>query len=171
MKKIAIIGPECTGKTELSRGLAAHYATEWVPEYARHYIDHLSTPYCQDDLLEIARGQLATEDDRAAKASDLLICDTNLIVIKIWSDHRYGSTDPWIVEALQTRTYDYYLLADIDLPWQPDPQREHPHMRQYFFDKYLNYLLENKHPFGVVHGMGEERLKQAIALIQSYDFN
>jgi len=164
--KIAIIGPECTGKTELAAALAKHFQTEWVPEYARTFIDHLNTPYGEEDLLRIAMGQLDWEDKYASLATDYLICDTNLIVMRIWSDHKYGHTDPWILESLETRMYDYYLLTDIDVPWQPDPQREHPHMRQYFFDLYQDYLIQNKLPFAVVHGMGEERLKQAVKLIE-----
>ena len=35
--KIAIVGPESTGKSTISKGLAQHYQTLWVPEYARYY--------------------------------------------------------------------------------------------------------------------------------------
>jgi NadR type nicotinamide-nucleotide adenylyltransferase len=167
LKRIAIIGPECTGKTELASSLAAHYHTEWVPEYARHFIDHLNTPFGEEDLLKIAKGQLADEDRLAQNAKDYLICDTNLVVIKIWSDFRYGQTDPWILESLNTRKYDYYLLADIDIPWEPDPQREHPHMRQYFFDLYQEYLVSRGLAYGLVTGLGNDRLKQAVKLIEN----
>lgn len=166
LRKIAIIGPECTGKTELAEALARHFKTEWVPEFARHFIDHLNTPYGEDDLLKIAKGQLEDEDRLAKEARDYLICDTNLIVIKIWSDFRYGHTDQWILDSLATRKYDFYLLADIDIPWKPDPQREHPHMREYFFNLYQDYLIENKLPFGLVTGLGSDRLKQAVKLIK-----
>lgn len=169
MKKIAIIGPECTGKTELAEALAVHFQTEWVPEYARHFIDHLNTPYGEEDLLKIAKGQLVDEDRLAETADTFLICDTNLVVIKIWSDFRYGHTDPWILESLATRKYDYYLLADIDIPWIPDPQREHPHMRQYFFDLYQDYLVANGLRYGLVTGLGSDRLKQAVKLIEGLD--
>jgi very-short-patch-repair endonuclease/nicotinamide riboside kinase len=166
LKKIAIIGPESTGKSDLAKGLAQHYQTTWVPEYARDYIEALDRPYDQEDLLRIAKGQIALEDEKAKEAVNYLFCDTNLIVLKIWSDHKYGETHPWILESLANRTYDFYLLSDIDIPWQADPQREHPHMREYFFNLYQDYLIENKLAFGLVTGLGPERIKQALKLIE-----
>ena len=162
MKRIAIIGPESTGKSELAQQLAREFETEWVPEYARFYIDRLFRAYEQSDLLEIAKGQLLWEDDKAQYASKYLFCDTNLIVIKIWSDHKYGFTDPWIEEQLQIRHYDHYLLSDIDSPWRPDPQREHPTMRKHFLAVYENYLKEHNLPYSIVSGEEEDRLQSAI---------
>ena len=163
VKRIAIVGPESTGKSELSQQMARELNTEWVPEYARFYIDRLDRPYEQKDLLEIARGQLAWEDDKAAYANEYLICDTNLLVLKVWSDHKYGATDPWIEQSLQERVYDAYLLADINIPWRPDPQREHPELRRHFFDIYKSYLEEYNLPYSVVRGIEGDRLQSALA--------
>ena len=168
LKKIAVIGPESTGKSELCQQLAAHYQTEWVPEFARFYLDRLNRPYEQHDLKAIAEGQLTWEDDKASYARDFLFCDTNLIVIKIWSDHKYGNTDPWIEEQLALRQYDYYLLNNIDLPWRPDPQREHPQLRKHFFDTYQGYLDQYHLPFSIVSGIEEDRKKSAISALESF---
>src|SRR6187402_1758917 len=97
-KKVAIIGPECTGKSELSQYLADHFNTEWVPEYARAYLDKLRRPYTQDDLLKIAHGQLRLEDEYTIDANNFLICDTNLYVIKIWSMFKYGNCQDEILK-------------------------------------------------------------------------
>lgn len=167
MKKISIIGPESTGKSELCAQLAREFETEWVPEYARFYIDRLFRDYGEADLLEIAKGQLAWEDDKAKYANGLLFCDTDLIVLKIWSDHKYGRTDPWILQQLKQRTYDFYLLSDIDLPWRPDPQREHPTQRRQFFDIYKQYLEDHGLPYAVVRGEEGDRLKSAVDALQN----
>lgn len=167
IKKIAIIGPESTGKSELSQQLARQLETEWVPEYARFYLDRLSGKYEKKDLLEIAKGQMAWEDDKTSYANKYLFCDTNLIVIKIWSDFKFGNTHPWILEELQRRNYDFYLLPYIDLPWRPDPQREHPTRRKYFFKIYEDYLKENNLPYGIVKGIEEERLASAINALET----
>ena len=166
LKKVAVIGPESTGKSELCQQLAAHYQTEWVPEFARFFLDRLDRPYEQNDLKAIAEGQLSWEDDKAAYAKDYLFCDTNLIVIKVWSDHKYGKTDAWVEEQLMLRKYDYYLLNNIDLPWQPDPQREHPQQRKHFFGIYQQYLEEHKFPYSIVSGIEGDRKKSAITALE-----
>ena len=168
LKKIAIIGPESTGKSETARQLAQHYQTEWVPEYARFYLDRLDREYEQSDLLEISKGQVVWEDDKAEYSSKYLFCDTNLIVMKIWSDHKYGNTDPWIEKELESRKYDYYLLGNIDLLWTKDPQREHPNMREYFLELYKNYLEEHELPYALVSGYEGERKKCAVEAVEKY---
>ncbi|WP_462247345.1 AAA family ATPase [Ekhidna sp.] len=167
-RRIVVLGPESTGKSELCQHLARHYDTEWVPEYARFYLDRLDRDYEQHDLKSIAEGQLSWEDEKAEYANKYLICDTNLIVIKIWSDHKYGNTDPWVEEDLQSRSYDFYLLNNIDIPWTPDPQREHPQMRKHFFDVFKSYLEENNLPYAIVSGIEGERKACAVDAIEEF---
>lgn len=167
-KRIAIIGPESTGKSELCQHLARIYDTEWVPEFARFYLDRLDRPYEKEDLLAIAQGQMKWEDDKAQHANHYLFCDTNLIVMKIWSDHKFGETDDWIESELGKREYEFYLLANIDLIWRPDPQREHPKLRKHFFEIYENYLKAHHLPYGIVSGIEEVRTQSAIDLLNDF---
>ncbi len=162
LKKIVVIGPECTGKSELSEYLARELNTVWVEEYARHYIDILDRPYTPADLPIIAKGQLALEDEMAEKADRVLICDTNLYVIKVWSNFKYGDCDPAILHEIATRKYDLYLLTYVDIPWVNDPQREHPDQREELYSIYLREMQNQPIPFVVIKGSREER--QAIAL-------
>ena len=62
MKKIVILGPESTGKSTLCEQLAACYNTQWVPEYARTYLQKNGTQYKYEDLFEIAKGQVENEE-------------------------------------------------------------------------------------------------------------
>ena len=165
MKKVVIIGPECSGKTTLSSALAAHYKTNWVPEYARHYIDRLDRPYNEKDLLPMAKGQLSTEDQLIKTANKVLICDTNLLVIKVWQEHKYGGCYPEVLDRIKNRVYDLYLLTHVDIPWKDDPQREHPDLRDFFFNLYKKELLERNLPFVEIKGEFAERKKAAIAAI------
>ncbi len=167
VKRIMITGPESTGKSMLAQALAAHYQTEWVPEVARTYLKEIGRPYQERDLLEIAKAQMALEEQKARKANRLLFCDTGMLVLKIWSEHSYGRCHPWILRQWQEHSYTQYLLPDIDMPWQPDPQREHPHLREYFFKLYKEHLQLQQLPFQVISGLGETRLKRAIQLIDS----
>ncbi|MBI1767845.1 MAG: ATP-binding protein [Bacteroidetes bacterium] len=167
IKKVCVIGPECTGKTDLSQFLAQHYQTSWVEEYARAYLNKLGHAYEQIDLLKIANGQLRMEDEWIYGANKLLICDTNLIVIKVWSEHRYGNCDPGILSKIADRKYDLYLLTNIDIPWASDPLREHPDKRELFWDIYKNEIAATGVPFVEISGEREARKKRAIDTINS----
>lgn len=163
--KIAVVGPESTGKTELSKQLAEHYQTEWVPEVARTYLENLSRQYNYDDLEKIALQQLDAEEKLSKQTGELLICDTNLIVIKVWSDFKFGKTEPWIIEKIREQDYLIHLLMDIDMPWQYDPLREHPHKRQELFDIYVRELKFFNIPFQIISGTGMKRLEHAVKAI------
>lgn len=164
--RIAIVGPECTGKTDLARFLANHYKTQWVPEFARAYIEGLDREYTEDDLTHIAKGQLALEDTLATNANQFLFCDTNLVVIKIWSEFKYGSCDPEILTLMNNRKYDLHLLTDVDLPWEDDPLREHPDKRHELFDLYEAELRNSKIPFIKIRGDYAVRRSKAVEAVQ-----
>ncbi len=163
-KRILILGPESTGKSTLAEDLASYFRQPWVPEFAREYLEKIGRAYRYEDLLEIGRGQVALEDGLAEKADRFLFCDTDLRVIHIWSEHRFGMTDPWVMEQIATRTYDLILLTDTDLPWAPDPQREYPEleMRRYFFEKYLELARKSGFPYLVVSGDRMKRVRMAV---------
>ncbi|MEI7663203.1 MAG: ATP-binding protein [Bacteroidota bacterium] len=168
--KIAITGPESTGKSMLAEQLAAYYHTAWVPEYAREYLEELGRPYEEKDIVMIAKGQLERESAQMQQASGYLFCDTEMVVTQIWSEVKYKRCDPWILDAVENHRYDLYLLCDIDLPWQYDPLREHPDQRQFLFDLYHNELSRRNFPFVVIRGTGEARLKNGCAVIENFDF-
>lgn len=165
--RIAVTGPESTGKSELAERLADHYQTCCVPEFAREYIGRLDRPYTLDDIIFIAKQQFEQENNAAAVARGMLICDTEATVTKIWAEHSYGQCPQWIQENIDTHHYDLYLLCDIDLPWQQDPQREHPHLRKHFFDLYFDELKRRNEAFAVISGKGSLRLANAVNAIEN----
>jgi NadR type nicotinamide-nucleotide adenylyltransferase len=165
LKKVCVIGPECTGKSDLSKFLSEYYKTSCVEEYARAYISRLNRPYEQSDLLKIAHGQLRMEDEWVNDTNRVMICDTNLIVVKVWSEFKYGNCEEEILNLIENRVYDLYLLTYIDVPWEDDPQREHPDKREHFWQIYKNEVDKTKVPFVEIGGSREERRKRAIAAI------
>lgn len=160
--RIAIVGPECTGKSGLASYLADHFDTEWVPEYARGYIDNLIRPYEPEDLVTIARGQLRLEQEWALTANDFLFCDTTLLVIKVWSEFKFGTCDPEIMQGLENSYYDLHLLTYVDIPWENDPQREHPDKREELYQIYRNELTQMNVPFIEIRGERAQRRDTAI---------
>ena len=167
VKKVAVIGPECTGKSDLSQYLAEHFQTTWVPEYARGYLDNLVHGYQQHDLLTIAHGQLRLEDLWVQDAQGLMVCDTNLYVIKVWSEFKFGNCDPEILHHIATRKYDLYLLTYVDIPWEEDPQREHPNQREQLYTIYLEEMKKQSVPFIEIKGEREQRRKTAVEGIEN----
>ncbi len=161
IRKVVIIGPECTGKSDLSKFLADEFKTTWVPEYAREYLDNLPRPYNAGDLPAIAAGQIEQEERLAASANNVLICDTNLYVIKVWSNFKYGYCDPAILQEIATRPYDLYLLTYVDIPWEYDPMREHPDQREQLYSIYLEEMKSQSVPFVEIKGDRCERQQLA----------
>lgn len=164
MKKVVVIGPESTGKSTLSEQLAQHYNTVWVPEFARGYLETLGREYEQQDLLHIAAGQINSEDALGEKANNVLICDTDLQVIRVWSEAKYGDCAAEILQMIAAREYDLYLLTYIDIDWVDDPLREHPHPeeRQHFYEVYRDIVVNSGLPWADIRGSYEERLQLAV---------
>lgn len=170
MKKVVVIGPESTGKSTLCAQLASTFRLPWVPEFARQYLSGLDRDYTQADLLEIARGQVALEDricEENHGQAPLVFCDTDLYVIKVWSEHKYNQCHPWILQQIARRRYDLYLLTATDLPWVSDPLREYPSpkMRTYFFHVYQDIVQGSSTPWTVIHGDAAGRLVLAEAAV------
>lgn len=168
IRRIAITGPESTGKSFLSQALAAHYQTLWVPEYAREYLENLNRSYAFDDIVLIAKEQLQRELRAEKDVDRILFFDTDILVTYIWSIFKYNKCDPWITDRLALKPYDLHLLCDIDLPWEDDPLREHPQRREALFDLYLHELQSRQMEFRIIRGCGEDRTRNAIAAIDSF---
>jgi NadR type nicotinamide-nucleotide adenylyltransferase len=170
IKKIVIIGPESTGKSTLCELLAQHYQAQWCPEFAREYLLTNGTKYSYDDLLIIAKGQLALEDEyiqtvtgKQQPPSPLFI-DTDMYVMKVWCEFVFGKCHKWINDQIAKRKYDLYLLCNIDLPWVKDELREYPDLqtREKLYHIYKDLLMNQSVPWVDISGDYDERLAKAI---------
>ncbi len=164
MKRIALIGPESSGKTTLATQLADYYVTTWIPEYAREYVEALNRPYQYEDVVHIARKQIEqlkqTNDTRR-----FLFFDTELIITKIWFLDVYKTCPAWLDEAIRNQNFALYLLCSPDIAWTPDPVRENPDRRNYFFELYRSELENYSFKYKIVEGHGNERIENAIAIL------
>lgn len=169
MKKIVIIGPESTGKSTLCAQLAAFFNTEWCPEYAREYLLQNGKDYQYSDLLTIAHGQVALEDQFISKTNaPLLFFDTDQYVMKVWCEYVYQNCHTYILDTIAKREYDLYLLCDIDLPWTADDLREYPdeRPRQELFHMYKDLLVQQHVPWILINGDYGQRLERAIIAVK-----
>jgi nicotinamide riboside kinase len=168
--KIAIFGPESTGKTTLATQLADYFKTVWVPEFARDYLQEKldsGRGICDiDDMMPIAYGQTKLENDSSLIANKYLFCDTNLLVTKVFSVLYYDFCDSLLDKAARAHQYDLFFLTDIDVPWEDDGLRDSPEGRESVFEVFKQSLVENKKPFITISGDKETRLNKAIAIVE-----
>ena len=170
--KIAIYGPESTGKTTLAKQLASHFDTVWIPEFARDYLQKKwdnEQKICEvGDMLPIAYGQIRLENDGLEKANTFLFADTCLLVTKVFSESYYGFCDPILDKAARKHKYDLFFLTDVDVPWEKDDLRDKPQERSETFDTFKKALIDNKKPFVTLSGDAEKRFQKAVAILEEW---
>lgn len=170
--KVVLFGSESTGKTTLAAQLADHYQTRWVPEFMREYLERKwktkGKLISKEDLLPIAKGQLYSEIDAQKKVENLLICDTNLLELKVYSEYYYNGFCPeFIKEQVSKSDFDIYLLTYVDTPWEEDILRDRPHNREEMFSIFEAELKKQGFPYQILKGGLDERLKKSIEIIDS----
>lgn len=194
LKKIVILGPESTGKSTLCKQMAEHYNTLWCPEYAREYLLKHGMNYSFDDLLTIAKEQIALEEkyteevgkivrpedggvisnDKSSSpapadllTSRLLFVDTDMYVMKVWCEFVFDNCHRFILDQIVERKYDLYLLCNVDLPWVKDELREYPDLdsRQRLYYIYKDIMINQPVPWVDIRGGYEERLQKAIIAV------
>jgi NadR type nicotinamide-nucleotide adenylyltransferase len=168
VKKIALIGPESSGKTTLCKALAAYFGTEWVPEFARNYVASLERKYTLEDIEYCTREQVMSEEIKMQDARGFLFCDSELIIAKVWCEDVFKTVPAWIEEMIGSHRYDLFLLTLPDLPFQADNVRENPYRRDFFFEWYMRELDERKFTREVIEGNGETRFSNALEAIRKH---
>lgn len=162
---ILITGPESTGKSDMASYLASKFNGELLPEYAREYLEAKGPQYTYEDVISIAKEQLIRRNDLMSKPG-IHFFDTDLLVCRIWLEHVFGQCPHWIIKESESHLFSHILLMNIDLPWQEDPLREHPHQREELFRKYEKALVNSNRPYSLISGLGEQRLQLAASIIE-----
>ena len=167
MVSIAIVGPESSGKTTLCEALAAHYDVAFVPEFAREYLMRRGGSYEEADLSVIAKGQYenGVRIEHENSRSPMILHDTEMLTMKIWSEERFGRVHRRIEELLARQQFDHWLLCRPDIPWEADPLRENPDDRDRLFAIYEAELLKMREPYTIMEGGHGTRMRKAIAVI------
>ena len=182
--KVVVIGPESTGKSTLCEKLAAHYNTIWVEEYAREFLLKNGNAYTQQDLLTIAKGQIENEEKAIQLLSEsgsssplgglrglpnvkLLLIDTDMLVMKVWSEFVFNACDYFILNQIVERKYDCYLLCEPDIDWVKDELREYPDLetRSKLYHHYKDLMVHQHCNWISIKGDYESRFLKAISHI------
>lgn len=164
---ICITGPESTGKSALAVELGALFDCAVVSEQAVEMLQGYDA-YTAHDLDRIGLAQHNAQA-QANQHTNKVVFDTDLSVLHIWSHFRFNAVSPKLNELWAQRQARFYLLCSPDLPWEPHPLRESPDSseRWQLFGMYRQLLFLHNCPFGVVSGMGPERLNAARTHLQT----
>ena len=180
IQKIAVIGPESTGKSTLCSLLSRHFTAYWCPEFAREYLLTHGKHYVYEDLLTIAKGQVEMEEEYIKRvdeerqqpgnpiSSPLLFLDTDMYVMKVWSEYVFGKCNQFILDEIASRQYDLYLLCNTDVPWVKDELREYPddEQRKELYQIYKDILINQQTPWVEIKGNYDERLQLAVNAVE-----
>ena len=160
--KVVLYGPESTGKSSLAKQLAKWYDTVYVEEFSRFYAQTKvpkNESLSKADVLPIAIGQMQSENEQLQNANRVLICDTDLLETKVYSEFYYNGFCPELVKKYANEnTYDLYFLTYIDTVWEADDVRDQPNNRLVMFHKFEHALIDSEKPYVIVKGSFEERL-------------
>lgn len=170
--KIALTGPESTGKSTLGIFLADYFNAIYVEEYARKYLEQGDGSYEYKDILEMAKNQKALEDaaSEAAAGKQLVFLDTEWINYKIWLEYKGYEVPQWLIHGIAEANYKMYLLMYPDIPWAQDKLREYPQLRMFFFEKFKSELENFNKPYEIIKGTGKEREENALKLVNKFYF-
>lgn len=164
---IVVTGPESCGKTTLAMALARELRLPVVPEFARTYLDGLGRNYTGLDLPIIASGQVNSEKEVMKEGAVAVVCDTDVLTIRIWHEFKYGRPSEQINDLMPEQSDRFYLLCTPDLPWQPDPQRENPEDREELFRWHTELLERLGARYAIVRGSGPARSGSALAALRA----
>jgi len=170
LRRIVVTGPESTGKTELAKALSERLNGNWIPEYAREYVENLHHPYDYGDVVRIAQHQIHQEQEASAGIGNgFLIFDTWLIITKVWFDQVYGHSPGWITDYIRSSEIDLFLVCDTDLPWLADPVRENGgEMRDRLLKIYCQEIENFGFEYEIIGGFGNERVENALAALYKH---
>ena len=168
-KRVVVLGAESTGTTTLTRALAEHYNTLWVPEYGREYserkIGQGDTTWTTEEFFHIANEQLRREDEAARSANKVLFCDTDAFATMLWEERYMGESSPATERIAHERSHDLYILTGDEIPFVQDGYRDGEHIRHAMHKRFEEELVRTKRPFILVRGGREEREREAICAI------
>jgi len=166
--KLLFTGPESTGKSTIASYVAEKWNLTLIKEYAREYLQQKNDAYTKTDLLYIAKKHHQIVEEQAVE-NNILVLDTYLLNIKIWSEYKYGSCDSWIKNSINSLLINHVFLTSPDVPWFYDPQRENKDNRSELFDIFQKELNRLNWPFTILDDDKDMREKQMDELVKQFN--
>ncbi len=174
VRRLALLGGESSGKTTLARALADALATTWVPEYGRQRWEELRETLSLDELVAVARTQIAWEDEHAARAAaqghGWIVCDTTPLTTLQYALHDHGGAHATAamtaLRAMARRPYDLTVLCEPDFDFVQDGCRRDDGFRQAQHAWTLQQLAAHGVRAVAVRGSVAQRLQAVQQAVQ-----
>jgi nicotinamide riboside kinase len=172
--RVAVVGGECTGKTSLCQALGAQLPGPWVAEYVREFVDRFKrAPHAHEQAAilaaQIEREQAAL-DAAGRSGAGWVVSDSAPIMTAIYSELYFADRSLYAIAERHHAQYAFTLLADIDMPWEPDGlQRDGPAMRAQSHARIRGWLLETNAPFMLVSGNEPARIAAAMQALRALE--
>jgi NadR type nicotinamide-nucleotide adenylyltransferase len=179
-RRIAVVGPESSGKSTLTAHLATHFSGVGAAEYGRTYLDAVPSQWVnradgtsgfnEEALLTILRGHRASVEALALQsATGVLFSDTEAIVTACWSRALLGYVPAEVMTCIREQRYDLYLVASATETWADDGTRVHADydVRKQFEEACLELLRSHGYRFVVLRGTWAERTRQAESAVEA----
>ncbi|MBI4846027.1 MAG: AAA family ATPase [Candidatus Omnitrophica bacterium] len=168
-KKICVLGAESSGTTTITRALAKHYRTVWVPEFGRIYsqgkmLSSQTVDWHTEEFIFIANKQNEMEDHLALLCDKIIFCDTDSFATSLWHERYMGFMSSEVDKINVGRNYELYLLTDIDIPFIQDGLRDGINIRKKMHKRFKEELERRNKPYVILSGSHNDRLKKAIEL-------
>lgn len=179
--KIALLGAESTGKTQLATALVAHLTAHGIravqiPEVLREWCDTQGRTPQPHEQRAIAQAQAdrvnAAAENGLQNGLAYVIADTTPLMTAVYSHKLFADESLYPFALAHQSSYDLTLLTALDLPWVADGlQRDGPHVREPADAMVRNALHSAAIPYQAVYGQGLDRLENAINAINSIASN
>jgi len=168
LKRVCVLGAESTGTTTVTKLLAEHFRTVWVPEYGRLYTEIRApkTKWRSEEFIHIALQQQEEEDKLAPLAHRVLFCDTDALATCVWHERYLGTWPEQVEQIANRRRYDLYLLTDCDIPFVPDKVRDGEHIRGWMTNRFRQELEKRDYNWVMLTGNIENRMKRGIMAVE-----
>lgn len=164
--KIALLGAESTGKTELAQALVRHLHAQgrpahWVPEVLREWCNRQGRTPQPHEQAAIAHEQ--AQRVASAPPGAVVVADTTPLMTAVYSELLFADRSLYPMALAHQRSYHFTLLTGLDLPWVADGlQRDGPHVREPVDTLVREALIAHALPWSLVAGTGHERLENAL---------
>lgn len=164
--KVAIIGPEGSGKSLMATALVSYFDCPVIEDYCEYYLDRHEGKITEDDLVKIAEGKVRAEEKASSDDIKFIISDNELISLKIWSDFKFHTCSYKLKQLVNHQYYDLYLLIKPDGKVSRQLRREDPTLQNYFYNAYKQALDDNELPYIIISGTFYDRKKTAVREIE-----